>query len=130
MSRYVQVGLAAADHAEIQAALNELGIVCEIAPRGLPLSLRESVECQGDPVALRCAAGTLGTVADFGFASTEGGLALVCSELDRALLNRVLVPPLLTALTIARAQTSGHTVDVVVERAGARRIVLKSPTGG
>ena len=125
MSRYQRVELAPQTRDELAAALAELGLVPEWADPALGLMLAGSLECAGEPVDLRLPAGTLGAVEDLGFILADGQLALVCGELDRNLLTRRLVTPLVAA---ARAR-SFAAADLEVEESlaadGTRRLQLR-----
>lgn len=49
--------------------------------------LEGSLECSGEPVALRVDAGTGGAIEDFGFALEDGAVVLVCGEIDHDVLS-------------------------------------------
>lgn len=131
MSRYqtLALGHTLDDRSELIAALAELGIAVEHAEfEGDELMLRGSLECAGEPVALRVAAGTLGSVEDFGLALAQGRWQLICGEVDRRLLERRLIDPLGPALGLVRARRAaaiaGLRVEASVEPDGTRRVRL------
>ena len=129
MSRYERIELAPIARDELAVALTELGLTPTWADPTLGLMLTGSLECAGEPVDLRLPAGTLGAVEDFGFLlDPAGALALVCGELDRALLERRLLAPLVAAVATARARRFAAGADLrleeVVEADGTRRLRL------
>ena len=128
MSRYQRVELAPLTRDELSAALHELGLVPEWADPAVGLMLTGSLECAGEPVDLRLPAGTLGAVEDLGFVLTPTGLALVCGELDRNLLTRRLLTPLLAQVAAARACSFAAAADLNLEESvqadGTRRLRL------
>ena len=127
MSRYQRVELAAWTREELAAGLAELGLSPTWADPAVGLMLSGSLECAGEPVDVRLPPGTLGAVEDFGFLLAPG-LALVCGELDRTLLEKRLIAPLVAAVAVARARrfAAGADLDVeeVVEVDGTRRLRL------
>lgn len=133
MSRYqtLALGLEVDELASLGAALESLGLAVELPEfAGDALMLRGSLECAGEPVALRLAAGTLDSVEDFGFVLAEGRVQLVCGEVDRRLLERRLVERLGPALALVRtrraAAIAGLELEERVEADGTRRIRLTS----
>ncbi len=128
VSRYERVELAPLTRDELTAGLAELGLTPTWADPTLGLMLAGSLECAGEPVDLRLPAGTLGAVEDFGFLLGEAGLALVCGELDRTLLTRRLVTPLVAAVAVARARRFAGAADLELEEHlevdGTRRLRL------
>ncbi|MCH9681418.1 MAG: hypothetical protein K0V04_08295 [Deltaproteobacteria bacterium] len=128
MSRYVQVAT---------PALHGLDVVAEgLAAMGLSVQrerrrvmLEGSVECSGEPVDLRLPAGTLDTVEDFGFVQGPEGLQLVCGELDRALLEERLLPPLQAVVAEQKlrgaAERAGMEIESTTEADGRRRLVVR-----
>lgn len=128
MSRYQRVELAPQTRDELAAALAALGLVPEWADPAVGLMLTGSLECAGEPVDLRLPAGTLGAVEDLGFVLTPTGLALVCGELDRNLLTRRLLTPLLAQVAAARARSFAAAADLNLEESvqadGTRRLRL------
>lgn len=134
MSRYVHVELGVHERPELVAGLLalELGLEIEQAEhRDDRLMLAGSLECAGEPVDLRLAAGSLGTVEDFGFVidGERGRWRLVCGELDRRLLERDLLAPLRQTLALRAtrrlAAAAGLELDERVEADGTRRIRLR-----
>lgn len=129
VSRYQRVELAPQTRDELAAALAELGLVPEWADPTLGLMLAGSLECAGEPVDLRLPAGTLGAVEDLGFILTDGQLTLICGELDRNLLTRRLVTPLIAAVASARARRFAADADLDLEESlaadGTRRLQLR-----
>ncbi|MEZ4382507.1 MAG: hypothetical protein R3A79_14315 [Nannocystaceae bacterium] len=130
MSRYVHVVTELRALAEIEAGLRALGLAFERAdvPRGL--SLAGSLECAGEPVDLRLAAGAAGSVEDFGWRRGEdGALTLVCGEPDRDHLEVALLQPLRRELALQRAraaaEASGCEIEEVVDTDGAVRLKLR-----
>lgn len=85
MSRYVRVTAAIPSIQAAAAALNALGIAHEHNPRGV--MLEGSLECPGEPVALRVAAGLADAVEDFGFSVEGGQVVLICGDVDREVLT-------------------------------------------
>ncbi len=128
MSRYQRVELAPQTRDELAAALAALGLVPEWADPNVGLMLTGSLECAGEPVDLRLPAGTLGAVEDLGFVLAPTGLALVCGELDRNLLARRLLTPLLAQVAAARARSfaaaAGLDLEESVQADGTRRLRL------
>lgn len=128
MSRYQRVELAPHTRDELAAALHELGLVPEWANPDVGLMLAGSLECAGEPVDLRLPAGTLGAVEDLGFILAPTGLALICGELDRTLLERRLLTPLRAAVAVARARSFAAAADLELEDSlsadGTRRLRL------
>ena len=128
MSRYERVALAPLTRDELASALAELGLVPTWADPDVGLMLAGSLECAGEPVDLRLPAGTLGAVEDFGFLLAPAGLALVCGELDRNLLDRRLVTPLVAAVAVARARSFAAAADLELDEQlevdGTRRLRL------
>jgi len=130
MSRYEHVVLAPLTREELAAGLAALGLVGVWADPAVGLMLSGSLECAGEPVDLRLPAGTLGAVEDLGFLLDAGGApALVCGELDRALLERRLLAPLAEAVAVARARSLAADADLEldtrVEADGTRRLLLR-----
>lgn len=127
MSRYVDVAIPLRDLETVASALRTLGIAFE---RG-PVALQGSLECEGEPVDLRLAMGTCATVEDFGFVAGAAGVRLVCGELDRARLERELIPALTRVRVQALVQRAAAATDLEVETqrlpGGGRRIVLRRP---
>lgn len=130
MSRYQHVVLAPITREELDAGLTALGLVGVWADPAVGLMLSGSLECAGEPVDLRLPAGTLGAVEDLGFIlDAAGAPALVCGELDRALLERRLLAPLTQAVAALRAQglaaDADLELDTRVEADGTRRLLLR-----
>lgn len=128
MSRYVRVPATAVRSLdEVAAGLLHLGLPMQRGRR--PVMLEGSIECSGEPVDLRLPSGTLGSVEDFGFVTSEGGPVLVCGEYDRELLEQTLLAPLLRAVTELRvrhaAAEAGLQIEQTTEVDGQRRIVLR-----
>ena len=130
VSRYQRVEIGPLTHAELEAGLAELGLTGVRADPAVGLMLAGSLECAGEPVDLRLAAGTLGAVEDFGFLFASGGPpALVCGEFDRALLSRRLLAPLAQAVARARTRELAADADLELvedlEQGGVRRLHLR-----
>jgi len=134
VSRYVRVELGVFDKPALRAALATAlpGITIEEAAHaGERVMLEGSLECAGEPVDLRMAAGVGGTVEDFGFVlEPEGGACrLICGEYDRRLLEAELLPPLRQALAVGRvraaAGAAGLELEERVEADGTRRIRVR-----
>jgi hypothetical protein len=123
MSRYVTIEIDLGSLVEIRGDLEALDIVVEATGRRSMLS--DSLECAGEPVDLRIAAGPFGTVADFGFVEHERRIGLVCSDLDRDLLEAHLLGPLrLRAAERALHRCAEATeLETEVDRAGQRIII-------
>jgi hypothetical protein len=132
VSRYERVTLAPQTREELEAGLSALGLVPTWADPAVGLMLAGSLECAGEPVDLRLPAGTLGSVEDFGFLLADGALALVCGELDRSLLERRLVSPLVAAVAVSRARRfaldAGLELEEQLEVDGTRRLRLTPVT--
>jgi hypothetical protein len=122
MSRYINVTLQLHSLDEIAAALTSLQLAFE-RPRDRTM-LEGSLECPGEPVDIRLAAGTLGTVEDFGFVVTGQEVRLVCGELDADPLKAALVRPLHAAIVEARLQAAGMITRKEVRADGVTRIVV------
>ena len=115
MSRYERLVLAPIARDELLAGLAEQGLTPIEADPHVGLMLTGSLECAGEPVDLRLPAGTLGAVEDFGFLLGPGQLALICGELDRALLERTLLTPLIAAVALARARNFAASADLELD---------------
>lgn len=129
MSRFVRVATNLADREEALAGLRALGLEVASAAEGDALMLRGSLECAGEPVEIRLEAGALGSVEDFGLRRGEGGLELVCSEHDRAHLERALLGPLRREVAAARARAAVAAAGLAIEEerdvAGEVRLVVR-----
>jgi hypothetical protein len=103
VSQYVESEVAGISVAELQAALEALGLVSEHATRsdGM-LMLEDCLESAGRPVHLRLEAGILDTAEDFGFLTDGGRVRLVCGDIDRNLLSARLLAPLHANIVEAR----------------------------
>ncbi len=135
MSRYqtLVLDLGARSKAELRAGLIELGLDPEQAEfADERVMLHGSLECRGEPVDLRLAAGSLGSVEDFGLTVEDGRWQLICGDVDRRLLERVLVEPLRQALAVLLARRAIELADLsvseTVEPDGTRRLRLHSRT--
>lgn len=132
MSRYVHVDieptLASIDAVAI--ALERLAVAHLRARAGQRLMLDGSLECAGEPVDIRFAAGTCDSVEDFGLVSEGDRLVLVCGELDRELLESRLLTPILHTILAQRAEEASrlHGVELTstVTADGTTRIRLRS----
>ena len=131
MSRYVRVDavtLGSLD--DVAQALGARGLAVQRgrSPRSRVM-LEGSLECVGEPVDLRLPAGTLDAVEDFGFVEEDGGVRLVCGELDRALLEEHLLGPLRQAASERRVRRAAAEAGLEVEQTattdGRRRLVLR-----
>jgi hypothetical protein len=111
VSRYVHVALGAVSLDEVAAALSALEIPHAVGET----MLQGSLECTGEPVALRVEPGPVGAVEDLGFALEAGTLRLVCGELDRARMDTQLLPRLQAEIARARVRVAGHDAGLVVE---------------
>jgi hypothetical protein len=134
MSRFVTVETALRDREGVLAGLKALGLAVDSDAAAEAVMLRGSIECAGEPVELRVEAGALGSVEDFGLRRGEdGGYVLVCSEHDRALLARALLPPLRVAVARARvdaaARAAGLTVEALQEAEGPLRLIVRRGGG-
>ena len=130
MSRFVHLTTALTDRSELLAGLTDLGLHPELADLPAGLMLRGSLECAGEPVDLRLPAGALGSVEDFGLTRRpDGAFDLVCSEHDRALLERALLTPLRQAIAGQRARAAAAAADLDVEETrgvdGDLRLILR-----
>lgn len=137
MSRYVSVSLSVRTADELEHALGTLelspqradGLELKAALEGgghpAMLMLDGSLECAGEPVHLRFAAGTLGTVEDFGLRLDPQGPVLVCGEYDTKVLERRLLRPFVAAIATRRLELAGQTGTVVEEPDGTIRIIVE-----
>lgn len=130
MSRFVRVQTHLRDLAELAEGLRALGLAPELADEPAGLMLQGSLECAGEPVDLRLAAGACGSVEDFGVRRADAGeLVLVCGEPDRQHLEVHLLAPLRQALARLRAERAaaraGLEIDAVVDEEGALRLHLR-----
>lgn len=132
MSRYqtLTLSLGASSKPELIAGLRELGLEPEQAEFAEDrVMLHGSLECTGEPVDLRLAAGALGSVEDFGLALAEGRWRLICGEVDRKLLERLLIDPLTQALALVHARAAAERADLAlderIEPDGTRRLRLR-----
>lgn len=132
MSRYQTIALSLGGWAkpELLAGLRELGLRPEQGEFADDrVMLHASLECAGEPVDIRLAAGELGSVEDFGLAITEGRWRLICGDVDRKLLERKLIDPLAQALVLVRARQAAERADLAlsesVEPDGTRRLRLR-----
>lgn len=107
LSRYVTVELTGVTLGEVTAALGALDVAHDVGER----MLEGSLECAGEPVALRCPDGVAGTVEDFGFRVDEGTVVLICGELDRDRLDAQLLPRLRETIAKARLSAGGVAVE-------------------
>jgi hypothetical protein len=130
MSRYVHVATELRALDEVEVGLRALGLQFERAevPRGL--SLAGSLECAGEPVDLRLAAGAAGSVEDFGWRREDSGaLTLICGEPDRGHLEVALLQPLRRQLATTRARAAASAAGLEVEEAldadGSLRLKLR-----
>jgi len=130
MSRYVQVKTELRNLAEVEEGLITLGQRPTRAdyPRGL--SLAGSIECAGEPVDLRLAAGSAGSVEDFGWrVESDGALTLICGEPDREHLDTALLGPLRATIAASRARVAakaaGLDLDEELDADGAVRLKLR-----
>lgn len=124
MSRYVHVTLGALTLDEVAAALKRLDIP---HARG-ELMLEGSLECVGEPVAIRIEPAPVGAVEDLGFIVEGGELRLVCGELDRALLERDVLPRVRAEVTATRVRTAAQKAGLQIEevaRSGSTERVLR-----
>lgn len=132
MSRYQTIALSLGTSAkpELIAGLLELGLHPELGEFADDrVMLRASLECAGEPVDIRLAAGELGSIEDFGLAIAEGRWRLICGDVDRKLLERRLIDPLGQALALLRARQAAARADLAlsesVEPDGTRRLRLR-----
>lgn len=122
MSRYVSVTLELRSLDEVDAGLRRMGLEIE---RGRDrVMLEGSLECTGEPVDIRVAAGTLDAIEDFGFVREGQEIRMVCGELDADRLERDLLAPLRAAVVQARVEAAGMRVEAVEHAADGIRIVV------
>lgn len=131
MSRYVHLSTEIRSKDELIAGLQGLGLDPQVALTGQQIMLQGSLECAGDPVDIRLAAGTYKSVEDCGFVTEANGcFRFVCGELDRDRLRRALLTPLLHKIATARAQEVASVaqleIEEIVEANGTRRIKLRT----
>lgn len=133
MSRYVHLSLKLDNLQDLQAGLEALGLPVESAPHRRVM-LQGSLECAGEPVDLRLAAGVRGTVEDFGFVQTTTGdrteIRLVCGELDQDLLRSELLPQLTQQIAELRVRQAAKRAGLSIEARstddrGTRRLTLR-----
>ncbi|MEM6994208.1 MAG: hypothetical protein AAF721_27080 [Myxococcota bacterium] len=109
MSRYVRVPAPVASLDAVAEALTAMGLAFDRNPRGV--MLEGGLECPGEPVTIRLAAGTADAVEDFGFVLDAGHVMLVCGDIDRDLLSRgVLAEVTRRCVEVAVADVPGVTV--------------------
>ena len=130
VSRYVHVSMRELTVEELVRALDALGLPYECACHNERLELAGSLECAGDLVDVRLAVDTLGSAFSFGFAADEGRfLRLVCSDVDRAFLERALVQPIWAAVAHERVRIAAKTAELdittSVDGDGRTRLLLK-----
>ena len=89
MSRYVRVTATVQSLDAVAQALTAMDVAFERRASGV--MLEGSLECPGEPVELRVAAGVSGAIEDFGFAIEDGRVVLVCGDVDRDLLEQTLL---------------------------------------
>lgn len=89
MSRYVRVTATVQSLDAVAQALTAMEVSFERRATGV--MLEGSLECPGEPVELRVAAGVSGAIEDFGFAIEDGRVVLVCGDVDRDLLEQTLL---------------------------------------
>jgi hypothetical protein len=122
LSRYVAVTLELRSLDEVDAGLRRMGLEIE---RGRDrVMLEGSLECTGEPVDIRIAAGTLDAIEDFGFVREGSEIRMVCGELDAERLERDLLGPLRAAVVRARVEAAGMRVETVEHSADGIRIVV------
>lgn len=122
MSRCVAVTLELRSLDEVDAGLRHMGLAIE---RGRDrVMLEGSLECTGEPVDIRLAAGTLDAIEDFGFVREGGEIRLVCGELDADRLQRDLLVPLRAAVVQARVESTGMRIETIEHGPDGIRIVV------
>jgi hypothetical protein len=122
LSRYVAITLELRSLDEVDAGLRRMGLTLE---RGRDrVMLEGSLECTGEPVDIRIAAGTLDAIEDFGFVREGGEIRLVCGELDADRLQRDLLVPLRAAVVQERIEATGMRVESIEHRPDGIRIVV------
>ena len=129
MSRYVRLECPNLTVPQLQQQLQAMGIEHEVAGRRR-LMLQGSLECEGEPVDVRCPPGVASAVEDFGFVVEDGALRLVCGDVDRAHVDAELLQPLVQRVAEAevrqRAERAGLDVErVTTDPRGNKRIILK-----
>jgi hypothetical protein len=129
MSRYVRLACPALSLPQLREQLEALGISHEVAGRRRVM-LQGSLECEGEPVDVRCPPGEAGAVEDFGFVLDDGELRLVCGEVDQSHIEGELLQPLRQRLAEAEVRQMAERAGLEVERVttdarGKKRIVLK-----
>lgn len=119
MSRYVKITTQATSLDQVTAALTAMGIAFERRDTGV--MLQGSLECVGEPVAVRIEPGVADAVEDFGFALDRGVVTLVCGDVDRDVLTEQVLQPLTQRLaeTSVRAAVASMP-DVVLVRTDDR----------
>ena len=127
MSRYVHLELPLRLDEAVEA-LAQLELTPTRGLHGGRIMLDGSLECAGEPVDLRLAAGVCGSVEDFGLVFNDGRCSLVCGDVDQRRLEREFLNPLLTKVSEARIRAGlapGETIETSVEADGTRRIVIR-----
>ena len=108
MSQYGEAEIAGVSVAELESALQELGLTCERSRRGAgTVMLDGCLESAGRPVHLRIEAGVLDTAEDFGFLTDGGQVRLVCGDVDQSLLTARLLAPIHAQIVEARIRVQG-----------------------
>ena len=112
MSRYVRVTATVQSLDTVAETLLAMGIAFERQASGV--MLEGSLECPGEPVELRVAAGVSGAVEDFGFAVERGRVVLVCGDVDRELLAEGLLVEVQRRASAIGVQQAVAAVEGVV----------------
>ena len=115
MSRYVRVTAAVRSLDAVAQALTVMAVSFERRATGV--MLEGSLECPGEPVELRVAAGVAGAIEDFGFSVENGRVVLVCGDVDRELLEQSLLAEVQQrAAAVGVAQAVAAVPGVVLVR--------------
>ena len=132
MSRYVHLELSISSLDDLVSLLVQQGHPVERGVDG-QIMLQGSLECTGEPVDVRLPPGTCDAVEDFGFVRRGESLVLVCSDVDRDVLERRLLAPLRQAFARQKLHIAARELDMEVDETvqadGTRRLVLRRRSG-
>ena len=112
MSRYVRVTATVHNLDAVAQALVAMEVAFERRASGV--MLEGSLECPGEPVELRVAAGVSGAIEDFGFSIEDGRVVLVCGDVDRELLEQTLLAEVQQRAAAVGVEQAVSTVPGVV----------------
>jgi hypothetical protein len=133
MSRYFEIKLQASPitRNDLEALFQLLNLSSEWAQSSEQVLLSGSLECAGEPVDVRIAAGALGSIQDFGFRQNGHAYELVCGEFDRTTLATTLRAALDRVFAQATVEaslrnTAFRSEKVELENGETRYIVVRN----